>query len=115
MRRHELGWLQKELAEALGADTATVIGWEILGRTPAIRFLPAIIELLGHNPLPDEDTPSGRVRRARVSLGLSQAALAKRAGLDESTVADFEAGRRRLRRKTLARLDRAIIDLPPDP
>src|SRR5258708_17148157 len=81
-RRLELGWLQKEVAEALGADTATVLGWEVLGRMPAVRFLPAIIRFLGYYPLPPEAGFSQQIRRARLSLGLSQTRLAKKMDVD---------------------------------
>jgi transcriptional regulator with XRE-family HTH domain len=111
-RRLELGWLQKEVAEAVGADTATVFGWEVLGRMPAVRFLPAIIKFLGYNPLPLEEAFSKQIRRARLTLGLSQQQLAKKVGVDESTVADCEADRRLLHSGTASRLA-AVLSLVP--
>lgn len=103
-RRLEFGWHQKEVAEAIGADAATVLGWETLGRMPAVRLLPAIIRLLGYNPLPLEAAFSKQIRRARLTLGLSQEQLGKKLGVDESTVSDCEADRRRLQPATVSKL-----------
>jgi transcriptional regulator with XRE-family HTH domain len=51
-RRLGLGLLQREFAERLGVTESTVTNWELNRTTPALRFLPAIIALLGFDPRP---------------------------------------------------------------
>jgi DNA-binding transcriptional regulator YiaG len=75
-------------------SVATLGHWE-LGRTaPATRFLPAIFRFLGCDPRPlGENTFPERLRVARTARGLSQEALARRLGIDPTTVWRWEAGR----------------------
>ena len=49
-----------------------------------------------------------RIRRFRKDRGLSQAALAKRAGLQTNTVARLERGEHRISDKTLEKLTKAL-------
>jgi transcriptional regulator with XRE-family HTH domain len=49
-RRLDLGLLQREVAERLGADAATITNWELNRTQPALRFLPAIVGFLGYPP-----------------------------------------------------------------
>jgi len=49
-----------------------------------------------------------RIRRFRKDCGLSQAALAKRAGLQTNTVARLERGEHRISDKTLEKLTKAL-------
>ncbi len=44
--------LQKDVAEQLGVDKTSVFNWEANTATPEIRYMPAIIDFLGYNPLP---------------------------------------------------------------
>ena len=87
----DLGLLQKEVAERLGVDTAS-IGWESNETQPMVHCLPGIIAFLGHNPLPEGGDLVGKLKRLRSTLGLSQEQLADRLGIDESTVAGWERG-----------------------
>lgn len=88
--RLKAGLSQKDVAARIGADPLTVVNWE-RGKTKIeVRFYPAIITLLGFNPLPEGPTPGKRIRRARVSRGLSGKRLAALAGIDEATVARIE-------------------------
>ena len=89
--RLKAGLSQKQVAEWLGADPLTVVNWERNKTAIEVRFYPAIIDLLGFNPLPEGQTPGERIRRARLSLGLSRKRLAALAGIDEATVAKLEA------------------------
>jgi uncharacterized protein len=62
-----------------------------------------------------DETAGGLLRRARVSAGLSQAELAFRAGVAQSVISAYEAGRRQPSLPTLAKLiDAAGCDLVVD-
>jgi transcriptional regulator with XRE-family HTH domain len=77
-----LGLNQKAVAWEMGVATDTLKNWE-KGRTePEVRFLPALIAFVDHNPLPRPDTCAQALRRRRLSLGLSQERLAVLAGVD---------------------------------
>lgn len=80
-----------EVAIRLSVDPLTVGNWERGKTLIEVRFYPAIISLLGFNPLPQGQTPGERIRRARLGRGLSRKRLAALAGIDESTVAKLEA------------------------
>ena len=59
-----------------------------------------------------DETAGGLLRRARRSAGMSQAELAFRAGVAQSVISAYEAGRRQLSLPTLAKLiDAAGCDL----
>ncbi len=89
-RRLKAGLLQKDAAAILDVDPLTVVNWE-LGKTGIeVRFYPAIIALLGFNPLPEGQTLGERLRRARMSRGFSKKRLAALAEIDEATVTKLE-------------------------
>jgi transcriptional regulator with XRE-family HTH domain len=89
--RLRAGLSQKEVAARLGSDPLTVVNWERNKTAIEARFYPAIIALLGFDPLPEGQTPGARIRRARLSRGLSRKRLATLAEIDEATVAKLEA------------------------
>jgi DNA-binding transcriptional regulator YiaG len=91
-RRLDLGLLQKEVAEQLGVDTASICNWESNETQPMVHCLPGIIGFLGHNPLPEADDLISKFRRVRSTLGLTQEQLAQKLGIDESTIAGWERG-----------------------
>jgi DNA-binding transcriptional regulator YiaG len=91
-RRLDLGLLQKEVAEQLGVDTASICNWESNEVQPMVHCLPGIIAFLGHNPLPEADDLISKFKRVRSTLGLTQEQLAQRLGIDESTIAAWEPG-----------------------
>jgi DNA-binding transcriptional regulator YiaG len=91
-RRLDLGLLQKEAAEQIGVDTASICNWESNQTEPMVHCLPEIIAFLGHNPLPEADDLIGKFKRLRTSLGLTQEQLAQMLGIDESTIAGWERG-----------------------
>ena len=62
---------------------------------PAIRFIPQIVQFLGHVPFPAPATLPERLRFHRQALGLSRRRLAKCLGVDEGTLARWERGARR--------------------
>ena len=56
----------------------------------SLTFFPLLISYLGYNPLPEEDSRGARIRRERISRGLSRKALADAVGVDEATVKRME-------------------------
>jgi transcriptional regulator with XRE-family HTH domain len=112
-RRLDLGLLQREVAEQLGVDKFTVLNWERGKTRPDVRYYPAIITFLGHNPLPQGETFPERLRAARQARGLSWKRLAEELGVWESTVRDWENGTHRPSRVLRCRLARFLgCDVP---
>lgn len=103
-RRMDRGLTQRTLAVQLGCWSETVAAWERAQREPPARRWPAIERILGPGLVPERDGLPGRVRAARLRLGLTQEELAARAGLDPRTVRNVETGRHRASRRTLGRL-----------
>ena len=66
------------------------------------------VELLLRVPRFPGRTLGERIRRSRLELGLYQAQLARRAGLDEMTLVNWEKDRTVPRERKLARLARAL-------
>jgi site-specific DNA recombinase len=93
-RRLGLKLLQKDVAKPIGVDKTSVFNWEGNRSSPEIRYMPAIIRFLGYNPLPAAHTFSEQLVRQRTSLGLSQTESAERLGVDPSTLAKWEQGKR---------------------
>jgi transcriptional regulator with XRE-family HTH domain len=91
-RRLDLGLLQKEVAEQLGVDTASIGNWESNEVQPMVHCLPEILTFLGHNPLPEAADLIGKMKRLRSTLGLNQEQLTQKLGIDESTIAGWERG-----------------------
>ena len=79
--RLDLRLLQRELADRLGVDESTVTNWEINRTTPALRFLPPIIDLLGFDPRPADMT-------------LGEQLVARILGVDPGTLWRWESGQR---------------------
>lgn len=86
-KRLDLRFLQRQFAPEIGGSKVTMQFWETNRTEPEVRFIPKIITFLGYAPCMPGWTFGQRLKAMRTSLGLSQEWLAKRAGLDESTVA----------------------------
>lgn len=56
--------------------------------------IPRIIRFLGNNPLPAPSSPEEEVRQARLTLGLTQKEFAKRLGVSQQIVYQWERGER---------------------
>jgi transcriptional regulator with XRE-family HTH domain len=91
-RRLNLKLLQRQVAEQIGVNAATITNWERNESTPVIHYIPAIVQFLGYDPLPSGDSLPERLRRARRQLGLTQRKMAERLGVDPCTLRDWEAG-----------------------
>lgn len=99
-----LGLTQQTLAERLGCWYQTVAAWERDESIPLAGRWPAIEALLGPGLVPEQGGLPGRIRGARLRLGLTQEELAKQAGLNVRTVRNAELGARSPSRLTLRRL-----------
>ena len=87
--------------------------WETNRYQPSLRRFPKIIQFLGYIPY---DIPSmslgERTVTLRHCLGLSREELAERLGVDESTLRDWEHGKRRPLKRNLGRLEVLFSSLP---
>jgi transcriptional regulator with XRE-family HTH domain len=95
----DLGLGQKAAANQIGVASDTLRNWES-GRTePEVRFLPALIQFLGYDPLPLPNTAGQAIRKARLSFGLSMKGVADRARVDEASVRRLEADTKGMARR----------------
>lgn len=88
------------MAARIGVTEWTVINWESGLRQPRITYYPAIVEFLGFDPSRSVDGAGKSLDAIRRSLGLSMRELARRIGVDEATLCDWERGTRRASRRT---------------
>jgi len=109
-RRPGLKLFQKDVAEQIGVDTTSVHNWEGNRSHPEIRYMPAIIDFLGYDPLPPANTLAEQLVRQRTRQGLSQEESARELGIDPSTLAKWEQGTREPQGEFLARVKRFLQD-----
>ena len=107
-RRLELGLRQRDVATQIGVDETTILNWERNARTPTCQYWPAIITLLGYNPLPEPKALPEQLVWYRKAKGLSQKRLAKHLRIDPSTLARWERGQRTPEGKYLKKLQLPI-------
>jgi len=88
----------------------SVWNWENNATTPVFPYWPAIIGFLGYNPLPKPQTPAEQLVQTRKIRGLSQKEMAKRLGVDPSTLARRERGERKPAGMFLSRVQRFLVD-----
>jgi transcriptional regulator with XRE-family HTH domain len=86
--------LQRQVAEQLGADKASIANWERYRSKPGVGYMPAIIRFLGYNPFPPKEDWAARLVQCRTVLGLTQKESAQRMGVDPNTLAKWERGER---------------------
>ena len=96
----DLGLTQHTLALKLGVGYPAVAAWESGASEPLAARWPAIEAVLGSGLVPERKGFPGRVRAARLRLGLTQEQVAARTGLDLRTVRNVETGRYRPSRRT---------------
>jgi transcriptional regulator with XRE-family HTH domain len=107
-KRPDLGLLQREVAQELGVHKESVCQWEVGRSHPKPYLIPRVIEFLGYAPWAAPATFGEWLVMARLANGLSRERLAKRLGVDESTVFRWESGRGRPASRLLARLKGAF-------
>jgi transcriptional regulator with XRE-family HTH domain len=93
-RRLVLKLLQRQVAEQLNVDKASVYNWETNRTKPGLEYMPAIIRFLGYNPLPQAKGWAERLVQCRTVMGVSQEEAARRIGVDQCTLARWERGER---------------------
>ena len=107
-RRLDLNLLQKQVADQIGVHPLTITNWESNESSPETRFVPAIIQFLGYDPLPPGNSLPERLASRRRVLGLSQRKMAKRMGVDPDTLQGWEAGQHQPTGKSLDVIARAL-------
>ncbi len=110
-RRHELSLFQKDVALRLSVNDWTICNWENNKTTPAVRFLPRIIDFLGYYPFPAPETLGERLLAYRKHLGLSRKEAAERLSLGEGTVRNWETGTAKPREKGFARVEGFLSEI----
>lgn len=111
-RRLDLGLQQKQAARQIGVHPGCLENWEYGRTTPADRFMPAVIQFLGYNPLPSPSTTGERIAYARAACGWSRKRLARLADVDEATVRRIENNSAHVGRRVIVAVRRALgIDL----
>ena len=78
-------------------DTTSVFNWEANTSQPDLRYMPAVIRLLGYNPLPEAKTVGEQLVRHRTSLGVTQNDAARRIGRGSGHVGEVGARRTKAR------------------
>jgi len=106
----DLGLTQRTLAQRLGCWYQSVASWERDKGEPLVTRWPVIEAVLGRGLVPERDGLPGRIRTARLRLGLTQEELATQAGVHIRTVRNSEAGSFKPARATLGRL-RAVLGM----
>ncbi len=110
-RRMELKLLQSDVAECFDVSTDCITFWEKNRSNPQIKFFPKIISFLGYNPLAfDESTLSGKIKAYRYRTGTTSYMLANLLKVDQSTVTEWENGKRIPAPKHLIKL-KALLDI----
>jgi transcriptional regulator with XRE-family HTH domain len=104
-RRLDLKLLQKEVAEKLGVDEATIYNWENNRSSPKLHYIPKIIEFLGYVPFNGEPKTLGeRIVNYRCLLGITQKELARQLVIDPSTLGRWERNKAKPQKGLLERL-----------
>jgi transcriptional regulator with XRE-family HTH domain len=109
-RRLDLGLLQREVAERIGASTTTITNWELRQTAPALGWMPPIVRFLGYDPRPAPEAVGLRIRHYREGRGITQKAMARQLGIDPSTLARWEWGSRQPHGKHLARVEVSLAE-----
>jgi transcriptional regulator with XRE-family HTH domain len=109
-RRLDLNLLQKQASDQIGVHELTITSWEGNATVPEVRYMPAIIQFLGYNPLPAASSLPERLAAARRALGLSQRKMAGKLGIDPSTLMGWEAGRHQPTGKSIEVIAKFLLE-----
>jgi transcriptional regulator with XRE-family HTH domain len=107
--RMERGVSREEAAQVLGVGITTLWSWETGHASVSTRHLPKVVAFLGYDPRGEASTRGERIRMLRERQGLTQTALAKKLGLNPSTVTAWERGRVRRPYARFARLFKEYV------
>ena len=85
--------LQRDVAQLIGVDAATVANWENGKTIPPIGSYPGVIRFLGYDPNPVPTTLPERMLGYRRQRGLSVKEAALQLGVDEGSWGALESVR----------------------
>ena len=107
-RRIELGIRQRDAAEQIGCDLASVANWELNRTRPRITHMASVTRFLGGDPFPNCGTLAERLVSHRTAHGMTQKAFANELGIDASTLARWESEEREPTGRFVTLLTRAL-------
>jgi transcriptional regulator with XRE-family HTH domain len=110
----DLGLRVKQAALLLACDATTVANWEKGRTSPGTTHWPKVLDLLGYDPRPPDESIGEQLKRHRETRGWSQAEVAARLGVTVSVLWRWESGRRKPRGGYLARVY-ALLGEDPRP
>jgi len=102
---------QAELAEKVGISTTYLCQIEKGNVTPSLETLKAIAEALGVSPQDIMETPCHigcRIKKVRQERGITQAELARKAGVSTGLIGQIESGKVEPSIKTLEKIASAL-------
>ena len=106
-RRLELGLTQAQVAIIVGVTESTVTNWEKNRTRPVLKPIPEIIKFLEYSPASTNPKTLGeRIFEYRRTFGVSQKEMARRIGIDPTTLSRIE----RNRGKRLSSVEKKIAD-----
>jgi transcriptional regulator with XRE-family HTH domain len=109
-KRLDMGLLQAQVAMRIGVTASTIFNWESGKISSQIHYMPKIIDFLGYNPLPvPTASVTDKLIVIRKSLGQTQKTFAKRLGVDPTTLARWEQGKRSPSRKVWKRVQPLLL------
>jgi|GEM_PF-1235871 len=105
--RFERGLLQKEVADLVGVNVATIVNWEKNHTQPPVMLLPKIIDFLGYDPVDEiiDNSLGSKIKQYRMQHGLSIKKMAKLIPCDESTISRLEQGKGWFYEETLSKIN----------
>ena len=112
--RLDRGFFQKDVAKLVGVCTDTVTNWEKNRSNPDLRALTGVLEFLGYDPRPSDQSVARQLTLTRQARGLSQRTLAQFLSIDPSTLSKWELGTREPHGLYLQRVKRFLESLPAD-
>jgi len=100
--RLKRGLFQREVAELLSVHHTSVEHWEVNHSQPQLKFYPRIIKFIGFTPDFCKEIPQlkSEIFLKRIELGLSQKMMAKKIGIDVSTLVEIERNGRQMTKRT---------------
>jgi len=108
-----LGLLQREVAQQLGVDEDSIYYWETNRHKPSLRIFLRLSNCWGYMPYDTSSMTLGeRIVTMRRCIGLCREELAEQLGVDETTLRDWEHGKRRPIKRNLEKLDALFSFLP---
>ena len=108
-KRLDLRLYQSDVANILKVSEATIYNWENNRSAPQVNYYPFIIEFLRYFPFDvDATTFSGKLKEYRYKNGLTIEDMGKVLKVDESTVFNWERGKRTPLPKTLNKVEQLL-------